>query len=496
MDRRRFIATTGLALLGGCTLGDTGETPADGPTATPIDPPTGTPTDGPPTGDDTPISPEALRERRVVDFETAPLTVSVYGRRRINGRVTATYGISAPATADSPAIVHALVRNGTGFEQTFALRRIPGFWDPPSTRPDEGDGGSVYLAPTENHDLVETVPDVLRDADGRWRLADVNREWLPDTLTLAPDEAVLGEYHLVGSDDANEPPIGPGTYRFLYQGSGLTVAVWRTDAPGPSRSSTFERPDVPPLPNAETMAWFHDADRSTQVYLEPAAERVEAPACIEYELHNHSHDVVSGNPYRWTLYKLVDGTWFRIEPWGYNMPLARLPPGQRDASELSLFHGEPIDCEDGRGVGHLGGGRYAYSVGFSRGSETQAALIDLDAPAVHPAPDDDLVVDRDGTEVVVTTPAWHDDDHPPRAEIEFERTDREPDRRLIPEQLFRRPMAGYRNSLSFFEDGVDRVVLRADRHTVGDTVGYDELERTVAYEGERFHAVGEDPLKE
>lgn len=496
MDRRRFLATTGLALLGGCTLGDVGGTSTDSPTVTPIDPPTGTPTDPTTPDDGPPLTAETLRERRVVDFETAPLTVAVYGGRTINGRVTATYGISEPATADSPAIVHALVRNRGSFEQTFALRRIPGFWDPPSTRPTDGDGGSVYLAPTESHDLVETVPEVARDDDGRWRLAsNGDREWLPDTATLPPEEAILGAYHLVGGDPS-EPALEVGEYRFLYRGSGLTVSVWRTDSPGPDRPSPFENADVPPLPNAETMAWYHDADGPTAVYLEPSAESVEAPACIEYGLHNHSHDVVSGNPYRWGLHKLVDGEWFRIAPWGYNVPAMRIPPGDSDVSELSLFHGDPIACENGRGVGHLGGGRYGYSVGFSRDSETHAALIDLAAPGVDPEPDDDLEVERDGSEVVVTTPAWHDEEHPPRAEIAFERTDREPDRRLVAEQLFRRPMAGYRNALPFFDAGVERVVLRADRHTVGDTVGYGELERTVAFEGETFHAEGEDPLKE
>ena len=57
-------------------------------------------------------------------------------------------------------------------------------------------------------------------------------------------------------------------------------------------------------------------------------------------------------------------------------------------------------------------------------------------------------------------------------------------------------MRGYRNALPLFEDGVERVVLRADRHVVGDTVDYDELEATVAYGGQRFHVEGEDPLRE
>lgn len=503
MERRRFLATTGIALLGGCTFGATGDTP----TSTPLDPPTdtpGTPTDGPDPSGDPELTQADLRDRRVVDFETAPLTVALYGRRRINGRVTTTYGISEPATADTPAVVHALLENRGTFEQTFNLRRIPGFDDPPRVRASgdraaDTDRADVYLAPTEDHDLVQHVPDIQQDDNDRWRLTeDASREWLPKQLTLAPEEAVLGAYYLVGRGAPTASPLVVGEYRGHYQGGGFTISVWNTEAPGPEGPSVHDGASVPPLPNDNEMAWFHEADTSTEVYLESSVETIEAPACIEYELHNHSHEWLGGNPYRWGLYKLDGNEWFRIEPWAVPVPAARIPPGDSDESELSLFHGDPFDCEDGRGVGHLGGGRYAYHVGFNRDGETHAALVDLEAPAVEPEPDDDVEVARDGGTVVVTMPAWHDDEHPPRAEIEFARAGAKAaaERRIIPEQLFRRSMTPYRNALLHFRAGVERVVLRADRHAIGDTVGYDALETTVAYEGETFQVESEDPLKE
>jgi hypothetical protein len=254
---------------------------------------------------------------------------------------------------------------------------------------------------------------------------------------------------------------------------------------------------VPELPMGESTAWYHEADASTAVYLLPSAERVEAPACIEFELRNRSYERLSGNPYDWTLFKLVDGGWFRIDPWAIPQPLSYVQPGETDRSELSLFHGDAMACDEGRSVGYLGGGRYAYRVGHSRGEETQAALFDLDAPAVSPEPDDDVTVERDGEELVVTMPEWNDDEHPPQAEIVFERAeDADPDRRLIPEQLFRHPMVGFRNTLPLFAEGIERITLRTDRHVVGRTTGYDSLETTVEYEGETFHATGEDPLRE
>ncbi|PSP39556.1 hypothetical protein BRC63_07105 [Halobacteriales archaeon QH_10_70_21] len=73
MERRRFLATTGIVLLGGCTFADSEETP----TVTPVGPPengTETPTETPGTRDDPALTAEELRERRVVDFETVRAT--------------------------------------------------------------------------------------------------------------------------------------------------------------------------------------------------------------------------------------------------------------------------------------------------------------------------------------------------------------------------------------------------------------------------------------
>lgn len=500
MDRRGFLATTGIALFSGCTFDSGTENMPN--TETPVS--TKTPTDdSSPTPDEGERSADRVREADgVVDFETADLTASLIGSRvgtRTDDGLVAQYALVEPATADSPAVVWAMMQNRRDYEQTFRARRIPGFGDPPRGRYDAvGDErlANVYLVPTENHDLIDYSVAVTRGDNGRWRLDTRPSEWLDATLTLDADEAVFGEYHLVGSRNHEDAPLSAGTYDFSYRDVGFSIALWPTETPGPDEESVFDSPDVPPLPNEGSTEWFHDADAGTEVYLEPSAERLEAPGRIDYTLYNRSRERLSGNPHRWGLYKLVDGKWHRIEPWAYVQPLSRVPPGDTDETSLGLYHGEAVPCDDVRTVGHLGGGRYSYHVDFAHGTETYAALFDLEAPAVDPQPDEDIEVERDDDELVVTMPEWHDDDHPPQAEIVIERASGPAERHLIPEQLFRRPMRGYRNTLPLFENGIDRITLRADRHVVGRTVGYEELEATVGYEGETFHVTGEDPLRE
>lgn len=500
MDRRRFLALSGITLLGGCA-GRNGSPSTT--TETPVPTTDSTPTDEPsPTPDDQSLADRIREANRVVDFETADLTASLIGSRvgiRTDDGLVARYALVEPATADSPAVVWAMVRNRMEYEQTFRTRRIPGLGDPPRGRYDETGNGRVpyaYLAPTENHDRIGYSVAVTRDDDGRWRLETAPSQWFDATMTLDAGESMFGAYHLVGSPHREVAPLSAGRYDFSYRDLGFSVALWPTETPGPSEGSAFDGSDVPSLPTEGPTEWFHEADAGTEVYLEPSEERVDAPARIDYTLYNRSRERLSGNPYRWGLYKLDGGTWYRIEPWGYVQPLSYIQPGDSDESSLGLYHEKGVPCEDVRTVGHLGGGRYAYHVGYEHENETYAALLELDAPAVSPQPEDDITVERDGDELVVTMPEWHDDEHPPQAEIVIERADGNPERRLIPEQLFRRSMDGYRNTLPLFDADIERITLRADRHVVGRTVGYDELETTVEYEGETYYAEGEDPLRE
>ncbi|WP_081661660.1 hypothetical protein [Halopiger djelfimassiliensis] len=483
MDRRTFLATASgsTALVAGCLklAGDSqrssNETGSAGhePGSVPADRDVASPLEDVPT---------------VVDFETAPLSAAVVG-----GRFSTADGLrleidlAAPATNDSPARLTAVIENGRPFAQTFRPRRLVVLDDPPLSRDDEG--GIVYLVPTADHDLVETAPAVDRDADGRWRVASVRDEWFPETITLEGEQRLALEYSLVGHHDRDEPPIGSGTYRFSRRGDGFSIAIWPTDEPGPTAPSRFADAAVPSIPDSET-AWYHDAGPTTEVSLRPDVESVTAPGAVEFDLVNRAREPMVGNPYRWRLYKLVDGKWFPVEPWGWPLPAGSITPGEIDETELHLYHGEPIPVDGVRTVGHLGGGRYAYTVGYSLDDETHAAMLDLEAPTLSIAPESEASVEREGETIVVRLPN-HDDARRP-ATFTVTRTDgADGDKRLIEEQLSRRPFRAFRNTLPFFENGVTEVRLQTDRSTALGPVGYDDGgTRTVTYGGTAFEATG------
>jgi hypothetical protein len=414
-----------------------------------------------------------------VEFETAPLTASLVERSRTQTAdgLDFHYSLVEPETPDSPAVVWEAVENPREYEQTFRPTRLPGF------------DGAGAVVPADDHELLGYSVAVARGEDGRWRRSVDLREWRREPVTVAAGGAVFGAYHVVADE-----PITPGKYENGVAGDdGFTLVVWPTDAPGPDGESAFEGRTVPELPFGGPTTWYHEADAGTEIYLVPSAERAAVPARFEFTLHNYARERVgiTDGP----LFKLVEGAWYRVRS---GVPLAplRVEPGETTTTTLELFGSAPM-TDDYWDVGHLGGGRYAYTVYRGGHERRYAAMFDLEAPAVSPTPEAGIDVDRDDETVVVTTPEWGDaDEHSPRSELTVERTDRDADRRVVAEQLFRRRFRAYRNALLAFEPGVERVVLRTDWSTVVETAGLDDLELTVAYDGERFRVAGEDPLRE
>lgn len=494
MQRRTFVASlaAGSAALAGCGGLSEEDLPEQGTDGT------GDQNNAPDTGgkdddvwqDRDELADKIMTEPVVVTFETARVSASVpNGSIRTNDGIRVTLDFETGATADAPATLVATVVNSASFEQTVHARRLLVLEDTPRGRTDDRD--PVYLAPTEDHPLAETVPEYERDNEGRWRVRETRRDWFPRTITLEPDAGLVARYHLLASPDHDDPPIGPGQYRFHWRDSSLEIAVWDTDHPGPDGESRFAGADPPALEDEAEMAWYHDAMPETALSLRPGVETVELPASIDFELVNHGCESASGNPYFWRIHKLVEGEWFPVYPWEWSLPLHTVHPGQRDESTLGLYHDDPVQCRGTRTVGRLGGGRYAYEVGYDVDGETHAAMFDVDAPELTVDLEAEATIVEDGTATVVELPN-HVDARQPAAFV-VERADATAiDRQFIPEQLSRRPFRGYRNALPLFEGGVERVAVRTDRGTALRPLKYEKTaERTVAYRGQTYRVTGE-----
>lgn len=488
MRRRAFLAALS-AGLAGCSLGPSETptlTPAPGVDATPTSTPTETPDDDDSLG--------GLGAASLVDLATGPRTLALsppswsgYDGAAVEARFV------APSTPDHPARLRATLTNDNDWSNTFRLDEVPPFMeinraDLPELHEEARESG-LYLAPTADHDLVDTDPTVERGPEGYWRATDLPPK-LPRTVRLSPDESIRGEYLLVGHPERRGFPTG--TYRFGHDGS-FSIAAWHTREPGPRGASRFEGRDVPSLPGEAPTPWYHEAGTTTPVFLRPSTERLAAPGEVSFSLVNHSREALGGNPYDWTLYKLVDGSWYHVAPWAIPMPASAVPPGETWEYTLRAFHerfhGEGWD--EGQTVSRLGGGTYAFEAGFAPdGSATPAALFDLVAPEVTAAPPEGPTVERSGKRVTVTDDRWSDGEHPPSATLTVERApDAEADHRVIPEQLYHRPHDALRRVLPYFEDGVERVVLRTDEHLAERA--FENGTRTFSYEGTTYGATVE-----
>lgn len=506
MQRRRFLAsvTGGSALIAGCLSLSSGDDPGtNGPQANDTD--DRSPTDTAPDGSDsTPGTgsqegqesfwrdrdelPE-FEEPTVVSFETAPVTAVGTGRFRTDDGIRGEFDFETGATPDSPATLRVVLANTRPWEQTLRADRLLVLDDPALGYDDDHE--AVYLAPTADHPIAEREPGYERDSEGRWRLQGVGDRWFPETVTFPPEKGFAAEYRLLGHHERDEPPIRPGRYDLTWRDARLTIVAWPTDSPGPDGSSAFDGARPPALPGADEMAWYHDATPGTGTFLRLDAETVEPPATIDLAFVNHSDRSAGGNPYYWRVYKLVGGEWLPIAPWMWNQPYLSLGPGSREPQQLALFHGPGIECREKRVVDYLGGGTYAYESAYSVDEETHAAMFEVDAPPVAVDPEDAAEITDEGDRIVVELPGHTDARRPATATVTRADGSR-PEETLLPEQLPRRPMRVYRNSLPLFEAGVDTVQVETDRGTALGPLGYEETtERIVEYRGETYRVTAE-----
>jgi len=519
MRRRGFLASlvAGTASLAGCSLiggessdGDRGQSPSPGPgTFTPAPVPTtrDTPVDGRTTrsGDrrteGTPRGPESLAS--VVDLRTSRRTYAFAPTMMQVGDTTAALWFGRTATADDPARLVGWIRNGADEARTVRLGRIPAVGRVHARGPDDRDGAAhLHLAPTPEHDLAEAVPRLERNDAGRWIVRSLGF-WMPETVRMAAGERRRLAYAVVvGPDPPNRPT---GIYEFPGEGDGR-IAVWNTTSPGPATESRFAGQSVAPPDRDDSdsdersVTWYHEADRTTPVFVRPSTERLELDGRATVTAVNHSREAVGCG--QWSLYKLVDGEWFLLGPWSSPTSCRLLAPGGRAEWTLRAFTGAADPPPERRGReytrGHLGGGRYGIVSGYSHATGVSAALVELVGPPAEIVPTDDATVARDGDVVTVTTAPYGDDRFAPDASFAVERVGAADDgaERLIAEQVMDRHglsrARGLRNALPFFRPEIERVVVRTDETVRRRVLPAARSVRRFRFDGETYAVTAPD----
>lgn len=492
MRRRRFLATLGVAAgLAGCSGLQNGQRSPDG-TLTPAPVPEQTPGETPEPFEDGRLGSAAIGESDVgdrtlaisrINYTEFDVAVSVrFGERATTGhpvRLEAQLRSLRETTTEVPlefppfAPVTNLDR-GRAFD-----REVLSTGDDDRPGPDR-----LYLVPANREGLADSVPRIELAGQGEqvWRLAEPIEPWYPDAVRMRAGQRLRETFHLVAPVNATAPPLG------RYETSdGRAVATgitaWQTSAPGPRTDSRFGDANVPTLPHVSETQWFHRADAGTRVFLRPRSERVEPPATIAAMLHNHSRESATASS--WSFYKLDGGRWYDLGPYlmtGVARPLA---PGQRHTWRVAVAHDgdrpsggfEPADAA----FGYLGGGRYALAAGSGPAGQP-AALFSLDAPALTVAPSDDVTTARDGSVLTVRSGRPPGDGDAESSVLVLERGAPAPTTetpspsivdqggdgslgRLIPEQVMH--SRGLRNTLPFFEDGVETVRLETTATVTG-----------------------------
>ncbi|WP_255195657.1 hypothetical protein [Halorarius litoreus] len=490
MHRRRFLALLGGAAAAGCSSPEAG-VGTDQRTLTPVDVPateTTTPGSGEPI-----LSRGRFGEASIVNLRTGPRTVSLFPVRFGGDGLQVELRFTTTATFTHPARLTATVSNTDPAPTTVSRAALPPF---DGVLAADGEGRPAPSGATPPRQLVpvtafdsEDGPAYERGSAGYWR-ATASQPSADTTLELDAEESRTLEYVLLGAPDSEGFSVGQ--YATDGPRGSLSLAVWDTGAPGPRRESRFTDRAVPDLPNTDGTDWFHEATSRTGIFLRPTIERGSSPATFRFTLVDHTIDPLGGNPEEWKLYKLVDGKWYRVAPWTIELAAGPIAPGETFDYVVAAAHGPApeCDCTDTGGVvGRLGGGLYALEAGYSRvrTSETYAALLRFDAPDLRVEPTEGATVERHEDRTVVTRPEWNDGSGEPTATMTVTRARDLLARRVLPEQVYRRPYAALRDVVPYLAE--TPVVLRTGEELVRDFLGRGVSRRGFSYEGETYVAV-------
>ncbi|WP_232702423.1 hypothetical protein [Halobacterium wangiae] len=244
--------------------------------------------------------------------------------------------------------------------------------------------------------------------------------------------------------------------------------------------------------------------------LTPDDDELDLPTdSTTFTLANDTDYEYHANFYGWKLSKRVHGQWFHVAPQYWPQPLHMLPAGESHEWSFTVDNSETptggSSSDSDVALAGLGGGEYAFTLQgwFPLGDKDSfhvalGARFRLNGDQLELTPTDDVSASRDGDTVVVTTGEEPGEDEELSAFV----VEREgvpagrPLQRYVTEQLLRPgPGTGrttpYRNTIPFFEEGVETVRLEAPDATV-PPFGIDEPVY-VEYEDEQYEVTSERP---
>lgn len=240
--------------------------------------------------------------------------------------------------------------------------------------------------------------------------------------------------------------------------------------------------------------------------LKKNAESIELPrGAVSFTLTNGTETTFMMNPYRWSVWKHIDGDWLHVLPQFWNQPLMELGSGDEHTWTVTIANEDedglrPAQGTDGDTVAGIGGGEYAFVTnGWFEGDGHEektgfCAGFTVEGGAVEVTPTESAVAERDDDTVVVT-----DDrdptEHTRLAAFVLTRTEETEDaERMIPEQAVRwdyhAKSFSYRNTLPFFEEGVNEVRYETYNGT-HPAFGVQEP-HAIEYEGEFYRVSAEE----
>lgn len=278
------------------------------------------------------------------------------------------------------------------------------------------------------------------------------------------------------------------------------------DTGEPPRGDSRDWPDSCPSFDEDVVEVHCTAPstpRDTPVVMGRSTAHATLPiGTLSFTLRNEGSQTFTTNFWEWHVHKYVDGRWFHIAPRFWHVPAMDVASGESHTWTLTVdntkLDGSPLPTARGTkavDLAGLGGGQYAFgTTGWFEDGDHEyqtgvAALFELDGPGIELRPTDEVTAVKADGETVTVRAEREDLDQSRIAAFELTRTD-DPEgqvREYIVEMAMRNRRL--RNTLPFFESGVERVRL-VEPNSTYPPFGVNEP-RAIAYGGETYQITAE-----